>query len=940
MVRLRSDRWYSRSGQGRVRQLQRPAGGGIRRVFSLAVLLILVVWVMQRSAEPEAYERIFRYLGVPFDSSRSQGEGARAFRSNEAVPVRTVPAKSVTAETKTSNANAEGVSNTESPVQQSTQVEKLTQLPQFVASEWDNLAWSAKDLHNACQLAFDLDAPQSASPGTAQEALIQAIGNLKWSQPDVELAVQIGLTEHPKEFSNWLDQKLLSQLTDGSPWRSSESDVFYRLLQKAHQWNRAGADKLSVMSYPALKESLSLQRGKEWIRFRGWIEQAKQIPIKERKLGFDSYWTLWIRPSDQTARPVVAYVTRLPSELDGKTEDDLRGEIEVFGLPAKVMAYNSMAGVEVAPTLCGIASDYFEKESSIESEKKVSDSPNFDWIWPVVLAGFFAAAWIAWIWQSSKTVVVEGEEAPKSDSKKLKFVLGAAKKTERDGPSASSLFLAMILSCAISSHVCASPSPWMAQDDSIESQTDEEIGKAVQLLASRLNDEALFEIRHYAANEPTGLNLFPNSLGRLMYTVGQLGADRLSSLVSRNEPNSKWTVRNWEGWVNECSIVTLNEQQAEWMGQKQVFRLQVEIGDGQAASAKSVLFLSQAPSQWLNQSKLRQPFRATVVDLTDHELSQVSKDSSDSNKDQFQSLFGNIGVANSVQWTLRAVADIQQMQPEISNDWQRLATLGSDLTWIDLARSRQKLDLAVADRNSFYQLLKIASKFDDNEGPQSADAVAWTRIQGPELLATREQDKWIGRAVAVKGRISRITRVPIENKTSQQLSGSTFYYEMDGFIRIEGKRIVIPPANSGNNSEASGGRTEDLVYENEFPMTVVAIELPDFLKAGEFDSQGVQHQSWDTQRWVDVKGIFYRNWSYRSEYVSRGNSKERQMAPLIAAVNIQITEMTSESVSSPGNWVNWLAMFVIFGLIALIWGFVVADSKKKGTNRHKKNKTS
>ena len=192
----------------------------------------------------------------------------------------------------------------------------------------------------------------------------------------------------------------------------------------------------------------------------------------------------------------------------------------------------------------------------------------------------------------------------------------------------------------------------------------------------------------------------------------------------------------------------------------------------------------------------------------------------------------------------------------------------------------------------------------------------------------------------MKGRISRITRVPIDNKTSQQLSGSTFYYEMDGFIRIEGKRIVIPPANSGNNSEASGGRTEDLVYENEFPMTVVAIELPDFLKAGEFDSQGVQHQSWDTQRWVDVKGIFYRNWSYRSEYVSRGNSKERQMAPLIAAANIQITEMTSESVSSPGNWVNWLAMFVIFGLIALIWGFVVADSKKKGTNRHKKNKTS
>jgi hypothetical protein len=117
----------------------------------------------------------------------------------------------------------------------------------------------------------------------------------------------------------------------------------------------------------------------------------------------------------------------------------------------------------------------------------------------------------------------------------------------------------------------------------------------------------------------------------------------------------------------------------------------------------------------------------------------------------------------------------------------------------------------------------------------------------------------------------------------------------------------------------------------------VALKLPDFLKEGEFDEGGVQHQSWNSQKWVDVQGVFFRNWSYRSEYVSRGNSQERQMAPLIVATTIKTTMMTSEATTSPGNWVNWLAMFLIFGLLALIWGYVVADSKAKRTNRYKKN---
>jgi hypothetical protein len=921
MVRLRSDRWYSRSGQRRVRMQQRPVGGGLRRVISLAILLVMVVWVMQRSAEPEAYERIFRYLGVPLNRAETGGDAVQAFSSEVNV-----------AEQGESVSTASSTPNSQ---------------PMFKV--WDEMAWRPRDISQAARLAF---ASKQEEPEMTT-----------WSQPNIELAVHIALTEHREEFEHWLDKRLIGQLTDGSPWRSTESDVFFRLLQKANQWDRANADRYIVASYPVLKESLTLQRGQEWIRFRGWIEQAKLVSPKDKSWGIDSYWTLWLRPSDQTARPVVVYVTRLPPGLQSRTTPELKGEIEVYGLPAKLMAYNAVAGVETAPTLCGVASDYFVKESAPASIA-VQDASLYAWVWPALIAGLFSAFWVFWIWRSSQTVVVEEESPATAGGKKLKFVLGGANKNESNNNSAKTLLLAIALSTGSFSIAIAQAEPTVQQDSSLiasESETsvsagvaendsaESEASKAIQLLGTRLTEESLFEIRHYNANEPTGLNLFPNSLGRLMYTTGQLGDERLRELIARDFSGLSWNVKLWQGWVVGCDVVPLAEQQAEWMGQKQVYRLQVNLPDAGDTQEIYNLFVAQAPSQWLRQVELRQPFQAAVIDLSDHELRSAANanepienegDTTDAVQTggfkSGENLFGKIGVAASIRWMLTEAKDLQSMSPPVPSDWQRLALLGSDLTWIDLARSRQKLDLTVADRSSFYQLINAASRIDTPQVNESLGPVVWTAINGPELLA-RDQNQWVGRAIVVKGRIARISRVSIENKLSREMAGSEFYYEMDGFIRIEGKRIVIPPPQNASEDEPTGGRTEDLVYENEFPMTVVALELPDFLKEGEVDEKGVQHQSWSSQRWVDVRGVFFRNWSYRSEYVSRGNSKERQMAPLIVATNIKTTVMSSDTTVSPGNWVNWLAMFLIFGLLALIWGYVIADSKSKRTNQRKKN---
>ena len=973
MVQLRSDRWYSRSGQRRSRIQHRPVGGGTRRLFSLAVLLVLVFWVMQKSADPKAYERIFRYLGVPLDATLNQGGGLSGFsdRRSTSTELSTVPGSSISTSRISDQKNI--IFNEQLPSDMYSEGDRPERSkssgPEALTEVWNKVPWKDKDLGRAAQLVFAAPDSELSGDQTDTRARVEAaIAEISWSSPDVELATQIAVTENQVEFGRWLDRRLLSQITDGSPWRGSENEVFYRLLQRADRWDRADADRMIVTSYPALRESVGLARGTKWVRFRGWIEQAKQVAVADEKWGFQKYWVVWLRPSDRSARPVVAYLTRIPSALATQQAIDWRGEIEVYGLPAKLIAYNAASGIEVAPALCGVASDYLVTTGTDDRQNGKEPTTHAAWILPILVAGFFSIAWVAWIWNRAAPQSSTEQEgnAEVGNKKKLTFLLGSKKSTDEK---TSLLWLALIGFASTS----ASPAQCFGsayQDatapTSQEEVVSEEVATTHNLLNERLTTEALFDIRHYASNEPKGLNQFPNSLGRLIFTADQVGNQRLRDLYSAESAlvkspripavSDQWKVQLWNGWVTRCDIISLTESQQEWMTQKQVFRLHVRLQGADTAQAEALLFVRRAPSQWLLQPELNQPFQAIVVELRDEPLAGKVETPAVATEPEAKSkpdaamenpLNSRCAVAPNIQWVIAEPQRLSEMKPPLPVDWQRLALLGSDLTWLDLAQMRQKLDLSFNDRESFYKLLQIGTELREDvlqSGGQATKLlpptllpVSWAQIAGPELL-DKKQDQWIGKAISIKGRIARISRVPIDNPVSRQIAKTDAYYEMDGFIRIEGKRLVIPPPKQieSQGSSAAQERSEDLVYENEFPMTLVALDIPDFLKAGSVDQGGVQHQSWELQRWVDINGIFYRNWSYRSEYVSRGSRQERQMAPLVVAVNIVASEPSLQRPNSPGQWVNWLALLFIVALLAVIWGFVFAD--RHGNKRFTKKK--
>jgi hypothetical protein len=915
MVRLRSDRWYSRSGQRQISSQQKTGARGFRRLISLVLLLIMVIWVMKKSAEPEVFDRVFRQLGIPLDA---KSESPRPFRSHSNIQ----NAKSVvTSDSAKSDPTAASVASSS-----------------FFEGVWDTLAWTSKDFRQATEMAFK---PRSLSPDATVEAgsIPQSqASDFTWSSPDIQLAVEIALSENPQEFSLWLDRRLLQDLTDGSPWRGSENAAFFRLLQKTSQGPGAEAELLRVTSYPSLKESLTQGRGTSWIRFRGTVERIKCIELAKPQLQIERYWTAWLRPSDRSPYPVVVYLTRLPEEVKEKGLDEIKGEMEVFALPAKLVAYNAVGGVELAPALCGIASDYWVHDVGFKNANESAARNPSDGLWAVGIAACLASLAVIWIWnRTRKSQVLDNESAEpaKKDSKRLKFQLGKGKSS-----SGTALGLMWILGFSLASD--SSLNAMMPLAPQAAAAGEQATGDTVfSLIDARLSLESLAEIKSYSANESLETVVFPNSLGRVMFLMDQLGWPQIrESSEHPSKSTANWSVSAWTGWVVGCDIIQLNPMQKEWMEQSIVYRLHVQIDGPERSSSKGFLYVRRAPSQWLKQAALNQPFKADLIEFT--ESGELSKSQSITNQaaegKEVSSPPEKIGITNEIQWTSGGERNLDSISPEIPSDWKRLLLYGSDLTWIDKASMRQNLGLSFSDRDSFYSLLRIATQVAQDGNGSPLGPVNWAKLPETELL-TKAQATWIGRGIEVKGRIARITRVSIDNADSQKLAGADCYYELDGFVRIEGKRIVVaaPKIAAQNTKELTDEqvRTDELVYENEFPFTVVTLKLPEFLKAGLIDRDGVEHQSWELQRWVDVRGFYFRNWSYRSEFVSGKSSRERQMAPLIVASELLPTEFDFPINTSPSQYLSWGIVVAILFLTFVCSRFILSDRLSKTRKRNR-----
>ena len=237
-----------------------------------------------------------------------------------------------------------------------------------------------------------------------------------------------------------------------------------------------------------------------------------------------------------------------------------------------------------------------------------------------------------------------------------------------------------------------------------------------------------------------------------------------------------------------------------------------------------------------------------------------------------------IFAAQQIAWHPESVSD----ELGINRHHLLLSQLGMDAGLFENIKQLNRQPLLAKDRESFYQMLAACNHpaFQDLPSNQSAaiDLVA--------LL--KESTSFHGQLTAFRGHARQISRVAVEDSDIRTRFGIDHYYQIDVFLPLGDVSIHL-----GNTQQGDSGP----VFKNSFPATVCVRTLPPSLQhvTDKLNNRSVEIEALNEQ--FEVTGFFYRLWSYRSEYMSQFDTRQRQFAPMFIANSLQ--QIDHDSTSDP-----------------------------------------
>lgn len=259
-----------------------------------------------------------------------------------------------------------------------------------------------------------------------------------------------------------------------------------------------------------------------------------------------------------------------------------------------------------------------------------------------------------------------------------------------------------------------------------------------------------------------------------------------------------------------------------------------------------------------------------------------------------------------------------------TEDWALLARHGFDVSLIEAIRGRSGKPLVAGDQVAFYELLRAA----DLVGRESTPPPP--QIDAGRLL--REASEQIGRRIRLHCQSIRVTRVGVENAGVRERLGSDHYWQIDALGDLGNLTIRI---------ESGTGGAEPAVFENRFPISIVALQLPAVLEPFVSAAGGRSATRNDValvSRQLLIDGFFYRLWAYENDRMDRLGDAQ-QIGPLIMASNIADAE------PPPGDLVGvdrigYVAAFVavLMLVITCLWlyrtgrGDAIAQAKRRASS--------
>jgi hypothetical protein len=236
-----------------------------------------------------------------------------------------------------------------------------------------------------------------------------------------------------------------------------------------------------------------------------------------------------------------------------------------------------------------------------------------------------------------------------------------------------------------------------------------------------------------------------------------------------------------------------------------------------------------------------------------------------------------------------------------------LRDAGFDLSLLSGVASRNRRPLVGEDGEAFYALLAASGAI-----VQRADLPSPRPTDPVELL--RSPKDWIGEWIHLELDSVQVTRVAVPELHRQQQLGRDHYYQLDAVgdlngvvIKIENSDPSIPPA----------------IFEGRYPVSVVTLELPDFLRDQAFRNSSVAPEQRGQVGTASVRtkfsmdGFFYRLWAYETEFMSHQGGGQ-QFGPLLVAARMENREPETTDMVGAGR-IGAAAAVALLLAIAWIW---------------------
>jgi hypothetical protein len=178
--------------------------------------------------------------------------------------------------------------------------------------------------------------------------------------------------------------------------------------------------------------------------------------------------------------------------------------------------------------------------------------------------------------------------------------------------------------------------------------------------------------------------------------------------------------------------------------------------------------------------------------------------------------------------------------------------------------------------------------------------------------------------VAISVRLLRAARIDVVDPAERQWLGADHYYEVDGMGDLQGTRIDYRPSSQAG---------EPIRFEGEFPVTLLARKLPGELLAEGEVMEETQTAQIALRGQVEVEGLHYRMWAYRSQRIANrsidrpDDATGAQLAPLIAVARWTVVPPLSVSqVRRAIDQGSSIWFWGMAGIAGLAWWWIRRDA--------------